>query len=57
MGGMINGSDIWSYKFAEGTRLDCDKYINITDFGTNTSCTAVAQGYGVTVDDLVNWNP
>ncbi|EDU47587.1 predicted protein [Pyrenophora tritici-repentis Pt-1C-BFP] len=55
--GMINGSDIWTYKLAEGTRLDCDKYINVTDVGTSTGCAAVAQGYGITVDQLVNWNP
>jgi hypothetical protein len=39
---MINGTDIWTYKFADGTRLDCD---------------SVAKGYGVTVEQLVNWNP
>jgi hypothetical protein len=54
---MINGTDIWSYKLADGTRLDCDKYVNVTDFGTITGCAAVAQGYGITVDQLVNWNP
>jgi len=54
---MINGTDIWTYKFADGTRLDCDKYANVTDFGTSAACDSVAKGYGITVEQLVNWNP
>lgn len=53
LGGMINGTDIWSYKLADGTRLDCDKYVNVTNVGTSTGCATVAQGYSITVDQLV----
>lgn len=56
LGGMINRTDIWSYKLADDTCLECDKYVNVTDFCTSTGCAAVAQGYGITVDQLVNWN-
>ncbi|ORY04390.1 hypothetical protein BCR34DRAFT_57224 [Clohesyomyces aquaticus] len=56
-GGMINGSDIWTYTYAPGTRLDCDKYANVTDVGASALCETVAKGYGITVEQLVNWNP
>lgn len=54
---MINCTDIWSYKLADDTCLECEKYDNVTDVGTSTGCAAVAQGHGITVDQLVNWNP
>lgn len=57
MGGSINGSDIWTYTYAEGTRIDCDRYANVTDFGDSASCDKVATGFGVTTDNLVHWNP
>jgi hypothetical protein len=28
----VNGSDIWTYRYAEGTRLDCYLYANRSDF-------------------------
>jgi hypothetical protein len=55
--GSINGSDEWAYKFAEGTRLDCIKYANGSDFGPSASCADVAQGAGVNATDLAEWNP
>jgi hypothetical protein len=54
--GVINGSDVWVYKYAEGTRLDCALYANGTDFGRNPSCADVARGYGVNETDLPDWN-
>jgi hypothetical protein len=53
---MINDSDIWTYKLADGTRLDRDKDTNVTDVGTSTGGAAVAQSYGITNDQLVKWN-
>jgi hypothetical protein len=57
MVGSINGSDVWSYKYAEGTRLDCITYVNGTDFGATASCAAVAQAAGVNETDIAFWNP
>jgi hypothetical protein len=56
-GGMINGSDVWTYKYAEGTRLDCRIYANGTDFGSSAACADVAKGYGVSTLNLTTWNP
>ena len=42
LGGMINRTDIWSYKLADDTCLECDKYVNVTDVGTSIGCVAVA---------------
>ncbi|ORY01577.1 hypothetical protein BCR34DRAFT_493763 [Clohesyomyces aquaticus] len=49
---MTNGSDIWTYKYAEGSRMDCEIYTNGTQFGDNASCADVSKGYGVTVQNL-----
>jgi LysM repeat protein len=56
-GGFLNGSDTWAYKYADKTRLDCWIYANGTQFGTSTSCADVAKGYGVTTQNLTDWNP
>ena len=55
--GSINGSDIWAYKYAKGTRLDCFLYANGTDFGSSASCDDVAKAAGVTTANLTAWNP
>lgn len=55
--GSINGSDVWSYKYAEGTRLDCIAYVNGTDFGASASCADVAKAAGVNATDIAFWNP
>lgn len=57
MGGMINGSDIWTFQFAEHTRKDCAAYANGTDFSLGASCDDVAAKYGSTAADLIKWNP
>lgn len=56
-GGAINGSDIWTYTYAERTRLDCYLYANGSQFGPSASCADVAKGYGVTTQNLTDWNP
>jgi hypothetical protein len=53
----MNGSDVWTYEFAKGTRMDYVKYANGTDFGSSASCASVAASSGTTSDDLVKWNP
>jgi hypothetical protein len=55
--GSVNGSDDWVLNFAEGTRLDCYRYANGTQLGNITSCNDVANGFGVSVDNLKQWNP
>ncbi|XP_014551470.1 carbohydrate-binding module family 50 protein, partial [Bipolaris victoriae FI3] len=57
MGGMINGSDIWTFQFAEGTRMDCAAYANGTDFTSGASCDQVAAQFGSSMTDLIRWNP
>jgi len=56
-GGSINGSDVWTYKYAPGSRLDCYLYANGTQFGNSAACADVGKGYGVTVQNLTDWNP
>lgn len=53
----MNGSDVWTYKYAEGTRLDCRIYANGTEFGSSAACADVAKGYGVSTQNLTTWNP
>lgn len=55
--GSLNGSDDWVFSFAKDTRLDCAIYANGSDFGSSAQCSDISVGYGVTVSDLVNWNP
>lgn len=49
--------------FAEGTRLDCDLYVQapiLKDWTTgeeSSSCADVAKGYNIDVDQLTQWNP
>ena len=52
--GLVNGSDIWTYKYAQDTRLDCYLYGNGSDFGTSTACTDVAKAAGVTASNLTS---
>lgn len=56
-GGMINGSDVWTFAYAQGTRLDCAIFANGTDFGASAACADVANGYGVSTQNLTDWNP
>ncbi|KAH7392283.1 hypothetical protein DE146DRAFT_634435 [Phaeosphaeria sp. MPI-PUGE-AT-0046c] len=56
-GGMINGSDIWTFQYAPGTRLDCRTFANGTDFGNSAACADVAKGFGVSTQNLTDWNP
>lgn len=51
---MIKGSGIWAYKSADITCLDCENYADVTDVSTSKGCAVVEQGYGSTVDQLVN---
>lgn len=53
-----------SLPLANGTRTDCSSYVDGKDFQLNlsktswtTSCEAVAQIWGVTLDELGYWNP
>jgi hypothetical protein len=55
--GAMNESDIWTYQFAKGTRMDCAVYANGTDFGSSMSCDSAAAKFGTTTADLVIWNP
>jgi LysM repeat protein len=56
-GGSLNGSGDWTYKYADGTRLDCYIYANGSQFGNSASCKDVAKGYGVSTQNLTDWNP
>lgn len=52
--GSINGSDIWTYNYAKGTRLDCYLYANGSDFGSSAACIDVAKAAGVTTSNLTS---
>lgn len=47
--------------FAPGTRLDCVLYVNGADQFVDTTqgnaCQNIASGWGVSTDQLTNWNP
>ena len=53
-----------SFPLANGTRTDCTSYVDGNDFqldlsnvSWSTNCEAVAEIWGVTLDELGNWNP
>jgi hypothetical protein len=52
-----NTSNDWTFNFAPGTRLDCYRYANGSDFGANISCDNAVKGFGVSVEELKQWNP
>lgn len=52
--GGANSSD---YTYANGTRLDCERYTTGADMASNNTCGAVASAYNVQLSDLLLWNP